>query len=79
MHEGINFMHDGTGVGGLVDFPHVIVAHRSLPANNIPELIAYAKSNPGKLSMASYGTGTTSHLAGELFKSMANVDLVHVP
>jgi tripartite-type tricarboxylate transporter receptor subunit TctC len=79
MYEGINFVRDGAGVGGLVDFPHVIAAHPSLPASNIPELIAYAKSNPGKISMASYGAGTTSHLAGELFKSMANVNLVHVP
>jgi tripartite-type tricarboxylate transporter receptor subunit TctC len=79
MYEGINFVRDGAGVGGLVVFPHVVVAHPSLPADNVPELIAYAKSNPGKLSMASYGTGTTSHLAGELFKSMANINLVHVP
>jgi tripartite-type tricarboxylate transporter receptor subunit TctC len=79
MYEGINFLRDGAGVGGLVAFPNVVVAHPSLPANNIPELIAYAKSNPGKISMASYGTGTTSHLAGELFKSMADVNLVHVP
>jgi tripartite-type tricarboxylate transporter receptor subunit TctC len=79
MYEGINFVRDGAGIGGLVDFPHVVVAHPSLPARNIRELIAYAKANPGKISMASYGAGTTSHLAGELFKSMANVNLVHIP
>jgi tripartite-type tricarboxylate transporter receptor subunit TctC len=77
--SGVNFLRDGSAVGGLVIFPHVIAAHPSLPANNIAELIAYARSNPGKISMASYGTGTTSHLAGELFKSMANVNFVHVP
>jgi tripartite-type tricarboxylate transporter receptor subunit TctC len=77
--SGINFLRDGSAVAGLVTFPHVIAAHPSLPANNIAELIAYARSNPGKISMASYGTGTGSHLAGELFKSMANVNLVHVP
>ena len=77
--SGVNFLRDGSAVGGLVTFPHVIAAHPSLPANNVAELIAFARSNPGKISMASYGTGTTSHLAGELFKSMANVNFVHVP
>jgi tripartite-type tricarboxylate transporter receptor subunit TctC len=77
--SGVNFLRDGSAVGGLVVFPHIIAAHPSLPANNVAELIAYARSNPGKISMASYGTGTTSHLAGELFKSMANVNFVHVP
>jgi tripartite-type tricarboxylate transporter receptor subunit TctC len=77
--SGINFLRDGSAVAGLVTFPHVIAAHPSLPANNVAELIAYARSNPGKISVASYGTGTGSHLAGELFKSMANVNLVHVP
>jgi tripartite-type tricarboxylate transporter receptor subunit TctC len=77
--SGVNFLRDGSAVGGLVNFPHVIAAHPSLPANNVAELIAYGRSNPGKINMASYGTGTTSHLAGELFKSMANVNFVHVP
>src|SRR5215475_6478470 len=77
--SGVNFLRDGSAVGGLVTFPHVIAAHPSLPANNVAELVAFARSNPGKISMASYGTGTTSHLAGELFKSMANVNFVHVP
>jgi tripartite-type tricarboxylate transporter receptor subunit TctC len=81
LYEGspVNFLKDGAAVGGLVRFPHVIAAHPSLPVSTVPDLIAYAKSNPGKISMASYGTGTTSHLAGELFKSMASVNLVHVP
>jgi tripartite-type tricarboxylate transporter receptor subunit TctC len=77
--SGVNFLRDGSAVGGFVNFPHVIAAHPSLPANNVAELIAYGRSNPGKISMASYGTGTTSHLAGELFKSMAKVNFVHVP
>ena len=77
--SGINFVRNGSAVGNLAYFPHVIAMHPSFPASNIVELIAYAKSNPGKILMASYGTGTLSHLAGELFKSMANVNLVHVP
>jgi tripartite-type tricarboxylate transporter receptor subunit TctC len=76
--SGVNFLRDGSAVAGLVTFPHVIAAHPSLPANDVAELIAYARSNPGKISIASYGTGTGSHLAGELFKSMGNVNLVHV-
>jgi tripartite-type tricarboxylate transporter receptor subunit TctC len=77
--SGVNFLRDGAAAGGLVSYPNVIVAHPSFPAGTIAELIAHARSNPGKVLMASYGTGTTSHLAGELFKSMANVDMVHVP
>ncbi len=57
----------------------VIVAHPSVPANNIKELIAYAKKNPGKLNYGSAGTGSATHLNMELFKSMAGVDIVHVP
>jgi tripartite-type tricarboxylate transporter receptor subunit TctC len=74
-----DFLRDTAPVAGLVNFPHVIVVHPSLRANTVPEFIAYAKSNPGKISVASYGTGTVSHLAGEMFKSMTGVDLVHVP
>jgi tripartite-type tricarboxylate transporter receptor subunit TctC len=77
--SGINFLRDGSAVGGLVTFPLAIVANPSFPADNVAVLIAYARSNPGKINMASYGTGTISHLAGELFKSMANVNMVHVP
>ena len=51
----------------------------SVPAKTLPEFIAYAKANPGKISMASAGIGTTPHVAGELFKMMAGVDMVHVP
>ena len=56
-----------------------MVVHPSLPAKSVPELIAYAKANPGKLSMASGGIGSGSHVAGELFKMMAGVNMVHVP
>ena len=57
----------------------VMVVHPSVPANTVPEFIAYAKANPGKINMASVGNGTTPQLAGELFKMMAGVDLLHVP
>jgi tripartite-type tricarboxylate transporter receptor subunit TctC len=57
----------------------VLVAHPSVPAKTVAELIAHAKTNPGKVTMASFGTGSASHLAGELFKMMAGINLVHVP
>jgi tripartite-type tricarboxylate transporter receptor subunit TctC len=56
-----------------------MVVNPSVPAKSVPEFIAYAKANPGKIHMASGGTGTPPHLAGELFKMMAGVDLIHVP
>jgi tripartite-type tricarboxylate transporter receptor subunit TctC len=59
--------------------PFVLVVHRSVPARTLAELIAYARANPGKLNYASSGVGTPPHLAGELFKTMAGVDIVHVP
>jgi tripartite-type tricarboxylate transporter receptor subunit TctC len=74
-----NLTRDIAPVAGMIDFPLVLVAHPSVPAKTIPELIAYAKANPGKLGLASFGTGTTSHVAGELFKMTAGVDMVHVP
>jgi tripartite-type tricarboxylate transporter receptor subunit TctC len=57
----------------------ILVAHPAFPAKTVPELIDYAKSNPGKVTMASFGIGTASHLAGELLKQMAGIDMVHVP
>jgi len=66
-------------VAGVVSYPMIMVAHPSVPATNIAELIALAKANPGKVTMASFGTGTASHLASELFKSMAGITMVHVP
>ena len=59
--------------------PNILLANPALPFKNLPEMIAYAKANPGKLTYASFGTGTTSHLAGEMLKAMAHIDIVHVP
>jgi len=74
-----NVQRDIAPVSGLVAFPMLLVAHPSVPAKTVAELIAYAKANPGKVTMASFGTGSASHLAGELFKMMAGIDMVHVP
>jgi tripartite-type tricarboxylate transporter receptor subunit TctC len=74
-----NFIRDITAVAGIVRVPSVMVVHPSVPATTVPEFIAYAKSNPGKITLASAGKGAPSHLAGELFKIMAGVDMVHVP
>jgi tripartite-type tricarboxylate transporter receptor subunit TctC len=74
----INFIRDIAPVAGIGRAPNVLVVHPSFPARTIPEFIAYAKANPGRISMASSGIGSSSHLSGELFKMMAGVDLVHV-
>ena len=74
-----NLLRDITPVSGLIDFPLVMVANRSLPAKTVPEFIAYAKANPGKISVGSFGTGSTSHVAGELFKMMTGINMIHVP
>jgi tripartite-type tricarboxylate transporter receptor subunit TctC len=74
-----DFIHDSAPVAGLIRFPDVVDVNLSLPIHSIPELIAYAKANPGKLNFASSGVGSTLHVAGELFKMMAGVDIVHVP
>src|SRR5215813_6272015 len=74
-----NFIRDITPVIGIMRVPGVIVVHPSVPATTVPEFIAYAKANPGRVNMASAGNGTAQHLFGELFKMMAGVDLVHVP
>jgi tripartite-type tricarboxylate transporter receptor subunit TctC len=76
---GFNFIRDIAPVAGIVSVPHAVVVHPSGPAQTVPELIAYAKANPGKVNMASVGTGSGTHLTGELFKAMAGVDMVHVP
>ncbi len=68
-----------TPVAGFVRVPNVVEVNPSVPVKSIPELIAYAKANPGKLSFASAGIGTASHLAGALFNKMAGVNLQHVP
>jgi tripartite-type tricarboxylate transporter receptor subunit TctC len=74
-----NLRRDIAPVAGLVDYWLALVAHPSVPAQTVVELIAYAKAHPGKINMGSYGTGTPSHVAGELFKMMTGVNLVHVP
>jgi tripartite-type tricarboxylate transporter receptor subunit TctC len=75
----VDYLRDGAPVAAIVDHPHVLVMRPSFPVGTIPDFITYAKANPGKISLASYGTGSVSHLGGELFKAMAGVDLVHVP
>jgi tripartite-type tricarboxylate transporter receptor subunit TctC len=79
LYEKLNFIRDITAVAGIVRLPLVMVVHPSVPATTVPEFIAYAKSKPGKITMASPGMGLASHVAGELFKMMAGVDMVHVP
>ena len=74
-----NFIRDIAPVASLVRFPYVLEVNPSVPVRSVPELIAYAKANPGKLSIASAGTGTPAHIAGELFKQMTGIDMVHVP
>ena len=73
------FLRDIAPVAGIIRVVNVMEVHPSVPAKTVPELIAYAKANPGKLNMASAGIGSPSHVAGELFKLMAGVDMVHVP
>jgi tripartite-type tricarboxylate transporter receptor subunit TctC len=74
-----NFIRDIAPVASIIRTPLVMVVNPSVPAKTVPEFIAYAKANPGKINMASGGTGTGTHIAGELFKMMAGVDMVHVP
>src|SRR6202451_3220898 len=78
-HLNFDFMRDIAPVAPVANAPYVILVTNSLPANTVPEFIAYAKANPGKINMASGGIGTSSHLFGALFMMMAGVDLVHVP
>jgi len=74
-----NVLRDIAPVSGVADFPFVFVVNKSIQSKNVAEFIAYAKANPGKISMASFGAGTSSHLAGELFQAMTGIKLVHVP
>jgi tripartite-type tricarboxylate transporter receptor subunit TctC len=73
------FLRDIAPVASTMRQPQIILANPSLPAKTIPEFTAYAKANPGKITMASAGTGSSGHLAGELFKMMAGVNILHVP
>ena len=75
----INVMRDIVPVASIDDDAFVLKVTNSLPVRTVPELIAYAKANPGKLNMSSSGTGNLSHLAGELFKMMTGTEMVHVP
>jgi tripartite-type tricarboxylate transporter receptor subunit TctC len=74
-----NFLRDIAPVASIYRGPAVLVVHPSFPAKSVPELIAYAKSNPGQINMASGGVGSTQHVYGELFKMMTGVDMRHVP
>jgi tripartite-type tricarboxylate transporter receptor subunit TctC len=74
-----NFIRDIAPVAGIIRVPMIILLHPSMPVKTVPELIAYAKANPGKVNMASAGNGSAPHMAGELFKMMTGVNMVHVP
>jgi tripartite-type tricarboxylate transporter receptor subunit TctC len=74
-----SFLRDIRPVAAVARAPYVFVVTPSFPAKTVPEFIAYAKANPGKINMASAGNGSLSHLCGELFKTMAGIDMVHVP
>jgi len=74
-----NFLRDIAPVAPIVRFPNIMVVNPSIPSKTLPEFIAYAKTNPGKINMASPGSGSTPHVTGELFKAMTGTNLVHVP
>ncbi|HWI13904.1 MAG TPA: tripartite tricarboxylate transporter substrate binding protein, partial [Burkholderiales bacterium] len=74
-----NFLNDLTPIAGIVRVPNVMTVTKNFPAKNIAEFIAYAKKNPGKVNMASSGSGTSVHLSGELFKTMTGIEMNHVP
>jgi tripartite-type tricarboxylate transporter receptor subunit TctC len=74
-----NFIRDLAPIGGIIRVPNVMVVHPSVPAKTVPEFIAYAKANPGKINMASGGNGTSEHVSGELFKMMTGINMPHVP
>ena len=74
-----NFIRDIVPIAMISRLPLVMEVNPSFPAKTVPEFIAYAKANPGKISMASGGTGSTSHIGGELFKLMTGIDMLHVP
>ena len=74
-----NFLRDITAVAGVISVPFIMAVNPSFPAKTVSEFIAYARANPGKVTMASGGNGTAGHLSGELFKMMAGLNMVHVP
>jgi tripartite-type tricarboxylate transporter receptor subunit TctC len=73
-----NFVRD-VAIVGMTGGPNVMLVHPSVPARSVPQFISYAKANPGKINMGSAGVGNSGHLAGELFKAMAHIDMTHVP
>jgi tripartite-type tricarboxylate transporter receptor subunit TctC len=81
LYEKLNydFIRDTAPVGGIMAVANVVEVHASLPVNTVPEFIAYAKANPGKINMASGGAGTTPDIFGELFKVKTGISLTHVP
>src|SRR5258705_8370086 len=74
-----NFQRDTVPVAGIMRFPNLMVVPPSLPVTTVQEFIDYARANPGKLSMASSGNGTSVHLSAEMFKAMTTIDIIHVP
>jgi tripartite-type tricarboxylate transporter receptor subunit TctC len=74
-----NFLEDLVPVGGIIRVPNVMTVTKNFPARNIQEFLEYAKKNPDKVNMASSGSGTSVHLSGELFKSMAGIKMKHIP
>ena len=76
---GFEFLRDIAPVAGIMRVPLVMVVHPSFPATTVPEFIAYAKANPGKINMGSGGVGTSIHVSGELFKLMTGIEMLHVP
>ena len=74
-----NFIRDIAPVAGMIRVPLIMEVHPSVPAKTVPEFIAFAKANPGKINMASGGNGTTLHVSGELFKMMTGVNMIYVP
>jgi len=81
LYEGLSFdfVRDVAPVALIIRVPHIMEVHPSVPAKTVTEFIAYAKANPGKINMASSGSGTSIHVSGELFKMMTGVDMLHVP
>jgi tripartite-type tricarboxylate transporter receptor subunit TctC len=74
-----NFLRDIAPVAGIIRFANVMEVNPSVPAKTVPEFIAYAKANPGKINMASSGNGSTIHMSGELFKMMTGISMIHIP
>ena len=79
LYERLNFIRDIAPVAGIISTANAIIVNPSVPAKTVPDFIAYAKANPRKVNMASGGTGAPSHIAGELFKMMTGIDMLHVP